>query len=247
MTVIRVALAGVPAEVVCRCPENEAFLAAYRTEQAPVFRVAPGEADLAAARAGFERSDRTAGRPVRPCREDLLENAAIHRLLAEELAQRGVLLMHGSALCMDGEAYVFTAPSGTGKSTHARMWREAFGDRVWMINDDKPMLRVGAGGVTVHGTPWMGKHGLGRNASAPLRAIVSLSRDSTDHIAPMPKQDAFALLLRRSLTSENRAVMQAIVALEAEIVAAADFYRLGCTPTVEAARTARAGMLHPLT
>ena len=77
---------------------------------------------------------------------------------------------------MDGAAYLFTAPSGTGKSTHTRLWREVFGDRVWMINDDKPMLRISENLVTAYGTPWNGKHHISRNASAPLKAIVQLNR-----------------------------------------------------------------------
>ena len=68
---------------------------------------------------------------------------------------------------------MFTAPSGTGKSTHARLWREAFGERVVMINDDKPLLLVRPEGVTVYGTPFRGKHGLGGDRSAPLRAIAT--------------------------------------------------------------------------
>ena len=113
----------------------------------------------------------------------------LHALLAEKLVAYGALLMHGSALCMDGNAYIFTAKSGTGKSTHARLWREAFGDRVWMINDDKPMIRVDE--MRVYGTPWDGKHHLSRNASAPLKAIVKLERAEENRVAPLAKADAF--------------------------------------------------------
>ena len=67
-----------------------------------------------------------------------LELTVIHEKMTLALLPRDIFLMHGSALCMDDRAYIFTAPSGTGKSTHARLWREIYGDRVRMINDDKP-------------------------------------------------------------------------------------------------------------
>lgn len=102
-------------------------------------------------------------------------------MLAAALLYYNILLMHGSALCMDGEAYIFAAPSGTGKSTHARLWREVFGDRVWMINDDKPLVRVEEERAFVFGSPWCGKHKLGCNGSARLKAVVELTTDRNKH------------------------------------------------------------------
>ena len=171
-----------------------------------------------------------------------MENCTLHSLLTGRLTEYGVLLMHGSALCMDGQAIVFVAPSGTGKSTHARLWREAFGDRVWMINDDKPMLRITEEGIVVWGTPWDGKHHLSRNAGAPLRAVVWLTRDETNHIEPLPKADAFPLLMRQCYASKRPDVMARILAMEKTLLDAADFYALGCTMDPEAALVARKGM-----
>ena len=122
------------------------------------------------------------GKSMQPYDGVYLENMSIQNILSKRLLDYNVLLLHGSALCMDGEAYIFTAPSGTGKSTHVRYWRETFGDRVWMINDDKPMIRMENGKATVYGTPWDGKHHLSRNASAPLKAVVWLKRDKENHI-----------------------------------------------------------------
>ncbi len=96
------------------------------------------------------------------------------------------VLFHGSALAIDGDGYLFTAKSGTGKSTHTRLWRERFGDRVVMINDDKPLLHIDAGSVIAYGTPWNGKHRLGTNASVPLRAdcVFSDARSRTAFFLP---------------------------------------------------------------
>ena len=116
--------------------------------------------------------------------------------MAEKLIEKGVLLVHGSALCVDGQAVVFVAPSGTGKSTHARLWREVYGEQIWMINDDKPMLKIEGDQVLVYGTPWDGKHHLSRNASAPLKAMVHVKRSESNAIMPLNRADAFPVMMK---------------------------------------------------
>lgn len=240
-----VELAGVTAQVLCRFPENEVFLRDYSSDGHPAFTIAPDDADLAQMQADFDRTDEAEGIPKHKRTDGFLENNAIHSMLAERLVWENVLLMHGSALCMDGEAYIFTAKSGTGKSTHARLWREVFGDRVWMINDDKPMLRIGETGVRVYGTPWDGKHHLSRNASAKLKAIVNLTRDESNHIAPMSRADAFPVLMKQCYGSRNPATMARVIELEKQLLDAVDFYTLGCNMEPEAALTSWEGIHSP--
>ena len=235
-------IAGVVAEVVCRYPQNEQFLRDYQSDKRPEMEIVPMSDDLQRMQAEFNRMDEAEGLPRRRRSDMFIENNTIHALLAEKLVAHDVLLMHGSALCMDGQAYIFTAKSGTGKSTHTRLWREAFGDRVWMINDDKPMLKITQTGITVYGTPWDGKHHLSRNASAPLKAIVKLERSETNRIDPLPKADAFPVLLEQSYRSENPAVMGRIVELEKRLLDTVDFYILGCNMLPEAAKVAMEGM-----
>ena len=235
-------IAGVPVEVICRHPENERFFREYRSDSRPVVSLQPTDADLRRMQEGFDRTAELEGTPKHRYSEIFLENVAIHDRLAEALVERNVLLMHGSALCMDGQAYIFTARSGTGKSTHTRLWREVFGDRVWMINDDKPMLRIGDGPAVVCGTPWDGKHHLSRNASAPLKAIVLLTRDETNHIEPMSGADAFVVLLKQAYSSRDPAVMRRILEMEKTLLGSVEFYRLGCNMDPEAAHVAWEGM-----
>ena len=247
-------LAGVPVEVRCAYAENEAFFRDYAVSKpqgadlsqganlSPCFTIAPTAVDLARMQADFDRTAAVEGTTKRTHAPAFLENNAIHALLAEQLIHYDVLLMHGSALCMDGQGYIFTAKSGTGKSTHARLWREAFGERVWMINDDKPMLKITEAGVTVHGTPWNGKHHLSRNAAAPLKAIIALSRDDTNHIEPMSRADAFPVLMKQCFGSRDPATMARIIELERRLLNAVDFYRLGCNMSQEAAFVAWGGL-----
>lgn len=231
-------IAGVPLEVNCRYAENERFFREYETHQLPFFSIAPTDEDLKRMQVNHFTLAQAEGRPKQIHSDAFLENNAIHALLAEKLVEYDVLLMHGSALCMDGVAYLFTAPSGTGKSTHTRLWREVFGDRVWMINDDKPMLRISDNGVTVYGTPWNGKHHISRNASAPLKAIVLLNRGKENRIEPMSKADAFTVVMKQALTSKIPSVMMKIIQLENNLLNAVDFYQLSCNMEPEAARVA---------
>lgn len=237
-------LAGVPCRIRCRYSYNRDHLRDYVTDRAPLFVVEPSEEDLRKMQADFDRMNEAQGVACRSYSDSFLENNAIHALLAEELVKHDVVLMHGSALCMDGEAYIFTAASGTGKSTHSRLWREKFGERVWMINDDKPLLKIEKNLVTVWGSPWDGKHRLSRNASAPLKALVWLTRDETNHIEPMSRADAFPVILRQIYHSDDPAVMTHIMELEKTLLEEAELYRLGCNMSPEAAVTAFEGMNH---
>ena len=236
-------VAGVPCEVRCSYEQEErAFLQDYLTNKEPLFTIEPTKEDLLKIQQDFDRMAEAVGARKVQYGEPFLENNAIHALLAEKLVEHNVLLMHGSALCMDGEAYVFTAPSGTGKSTHARLWGGVFADRVWVINDDKPMLRIEDDHVLVYGTPWDGKHRLSRNACAPLKAIANLERSETNHIEPISKSEAFCVLLKQAYVSESPETMKSITSMDRVLVEMIPFYRLCCNMEPEAALVAWRGM-----
>lgn len=108
-----------------------------------------------------------------------LETLAVQRAIANRLPERHRLLVHGAVIEFEGRAYLFTAPSGTGKSTHIRLWCQYLGDAVRVINGDKPFVRIPEHRdelPVAYGTPWACKEGWQRNDSAPLAGIVLLSR-----------------------------------------------------------------------
>lgn len=123
-----------------------------------------------------------------------LERAVLQRKAAEHLRPFGIFLFHGSTVAVDGKAYLFTAPCGTGKSTHTRLWRQVFGSRAVMVNDDKPFLALTDTGVTAWGTPWSGKHGLDTNCSAPLAGVCILERGLENKIFPLTSAQALPFL-----------------------------------------------------
>ena len=234
-TTFTVEIAGVPAEIRSRFSENVAFFQDYFSDKTPRIMVAPTDDYLEWIQEDFDRMNEARGWPICRLGDSYLELNAIHAVLAENLLDYGTLLIHGSALCIDGQAVIFVAPSGTGKSTHARLWRETFGDRVWMINDDKPMIRMIDGKAFVYGTPWNGKHHLSTNACAPLKAIVKLTRDKTNHIEPMKPVDAYTTLVSRAFFSRDPAIMSKILELEHHLLDTVRHYLLGCNMLPEAA------------
>ena len=229
-------------EVEYRHEVNRTFMKDYLSSRAPQISIVPSEKDFSDAAELLRAKSVQDGEPDARYSDDFVENCAIHGLIVQQLVSCGVLLMHGSALCMDGRAYIFSAPSGTGKSTHARLWREVFGDRVWMINDDKPLLRFSEQGVDVWGSPWDGKHRLSRNASASLQAVIFLRRGMENRIRPMTAVDAFPFLLSQTYSSDDMQTMEKIAGMQQILLRQIRFYRLECNMEPEAAMTAWKGV-----
>ena len=237
-----VSLAGIPIQVCCEHEKNRLFFRDYLTEEEPLFSVHPDRSRYDVIQKSFDRTDINEGRTPARRPDWFLENSLIHEQAAEALVDYNILLMHGSALCMDQQAYLFTAKSGTGKSTHARLWREAFGEKVQMINDDKPLLKIEDSRVTIYGTPWDGKHHLSSNTSAPLKAIIWLNRGEINHNEPMTKADVFPIVMSQSYRSADPVKMIKILALQKKLIDAVAFYKLSCNMEKDAALTAYSGM-----
>ena len=153
-----------------------------------------------------------------------------------QLMQFDGMLLHSSAVVMDGYAYMFTAPCGTGKSTHTTMWRQVFGnDRVLMLNDDKPALRLENGQWFAYGTPWSGKTAQNINMRVPVGGICVLTRGETNEIAPFGgTQAALAIMEQtaRPVTMEGRGKMLELID---NLLNNVPVWKLKCTPTPDAA------------
>jgi hypothetical protein len=130
---------------------------------------------------------------------------------------------------------LFTAKSGTGKSTHTRLWREVFGPRAVMVNDDKPFLLVTQQGISACGSPWNGKHRLGANMEVPLKGICILERGAENHITTMDPQDALYMLLQQSNRPGGAKRLGKYLELVDRIAASVPIYRLRCNMEPEAA------------
>ncbi|MCC8063595.1 MAG: hypothetical protein LIO70_00740 [Clostridiales bacterium] len=239
---LNIELAGCVIGLRPRYPYLQTYCLDYRTDAPAAFTVTATQADIDYEREKSAREDALEGIPVRRFSDDYLETLAVYRKIAVALLDYDTLLFHGSAVAVDGTGYLFTARSGTGKSTHARLWREMFGPRAVMVNDDKPLLKLTPGGVTVYGTPWDGKHRLSTNIAVPLRAICILSRDATNHIAPLTAGAAYPMLLQQAYRPDDPAAMEKTLTLLDRLAGGVALYALGCNMERSAALVAWQGM-----
>ena len=132
-----------------------------------------------------------------------METLAVYRKIADKMIDYDTILFHGSVIAVDGIGYLFTAKSGTGKSTHTRLWRELFGERAVMVNDDKPLIIVSENGIIVYGTPWDGKHRLSTNISVPLNAVCVLERSEENHIEKVKADSVYNMLVQQVYRPQN--------------------------------------------
>ena len=132
-----------------------------------------------------------------PCTDGYCEDICLYRAIAEKMPLFNRAVFHGAAVEVDGKGYIFTAPSGTGKTTHIGLWFKHFGDKVKIINGDKPILRLDSHGVSVCSTPWAGKEGLERNVEMPLHAITLLKRSTENKITKISPKEYFSELVKQ--------------------------------------------------
>lgn len=153
-----------------------------------------------------------------------------------QLLQFGGMMVHASAVVKDGYAYLFSAPCGTGKSTHTNLWRETFGkDQVLMLNDDKPALRYEDGRWYAYGTPWSGKTDQNINMRVPLGGICVLRRGEVNKIAPFGGIPATFALLEQTARPKIPNAREKLLELVDCLLQNVPVWMLQCTPTKEAA------------
>lgn len=210
----------------------------YRTDGEADFEVVTTGADIAFEREKSAREDRAEGLPPRQYLEPYLETLAVYRRIAEKMPEYNTILFHGSCIAVDGAAYLFTAKSGTGKSTHTRLWREYLGERAFMVNDDKPLIRVQDGRAVIFGTPWDGKHHLSRKTAVPLKALCILQRAARNTIEPISAAESLPMLLQQVYRPADIAELKKTLTLVDSLAASVSLWRLGCNMDIEAAQIA---------
>lgn len=189
----RIALAGQVIGVSALYEQTRTFCKNYLTDAPASFEVAVTPADIAFEREKNDREAAVEGHAPGNFSDEYLETLALYRKIVERLLEWDTLLFHGSCISVDSKAYLFTAKSGTGKSTHTQLWKKWFGERAVFINDDKPLLKISAQGVTVYGTPWDGKHHRSTNTSCPLKAVCILTRNTENSIQRIDKKAAYTV------------------------------------------------------
>lgn len=174
--------------------------------------------------------------------KEICESTCLHREIVKGLVKYGVILIHSAVIAVDGEAYVFLAKSGVGKSTHIRLWREVFGERAIIVNGDKPMFSFVGDILTVHGSPWKGKEHWGENISLPVKAFCLLERGNANEIHTVTKSEVLDKLFHQILLPKNTAELAVFMAILNRILNAVPFYKLKCNMEKQAALVSYEGM-----
>ena len=214
----------------------------YLTDKEPDFFVTVVPEDLTHEQQLLDQEAVEEGLKFRKFKEPFLERSTIQRKVADYLLGRDTLMVHGSTVAVDGTAYLFTAPCGTGKSTHTRLWRERFGDRAVMVNDDKPFLRISSDGVLAYGSPWSGKHGLATNICVPLRGICLLHRGAENQIKGAEVKDIIEFLYHQTHISDDDSLARNARALVGRLAELVPLWEMYCNRNPEAAEVAYGAM-----
>ncbi len=166
------------------------------------------------------------------------ESLIIHRKISDELLRRQTLLAHGAAIALENRGFLFTAPSGTGKTTHILNWLKVIpGTEV--INGDKPF--VNAETLRVYGSPWCGKENMQTNRSVPLSGLIELRRGTENRMERIGFGEMLPALLRQVYIPEEDS--GAVIAYRlCGLLGQVPCYRLTCTPDPDSARVARRGL-----
>lgn len=145
-------------------------------------------------------------------------------------------VLHSSAVALDGKAYLFSAPCGTGKSTHTRLWQSTFGEQAKVFNDDKPAIRLIDGTWYAYGTPWCGKDGININMRTPLAGICFLKQAPENKIRRLSKQEAVQKILWQTTNQFSKIErLDMMLALVDSLVRTIPVFELENRPEPEAA------------
>lgn len=172
-------------------------------------------------------------------REYLMTGSSFYR----QLLQFDGMMLHASAVVVDGKAYLFSAHSGTGKSTHTKLWLQEFGDRAYILNDDKPALRLHDGVWYAYGTPWSGKHDISVNIGVPVAGIAMLERSEGNAIEPFYGTEAILSILAQVNRPKDSAFRAHLLELLDKLIGGVPVWRLQCNMEPEAVKVSYGAMV----
>ena len=166
--------------------------------------------------------------------DSLIEYMETGAVFYRSLISHNGFLLHASAVVYENEAYLFSAPSGTGKSTHTSLWVKEFSGAE-ILNDDKPAIRIFEDGIFVYGTPWSGKTDQNINRKVPIKGIAFLERGTENKILPMPSFKALTNLLNQTIRPGEKEYASTLLDLINQIIKRVPIYQLFCNTDPAAA------------
>lgn len=206
----------------------------YLTDQEPLFSVSVSEEDI-----DEERRSSGTDHP-----RGYYESIIAYRKIANKLPDYDAFLFHGCVMELNGKAYIITANSGVGKTTHTRLWLSEFGDEVSIINGDKPTVRIIDGVAYASGTPWKGKEGYGKNTMKPIAGIAFLSRSEVNRASEISTENAVTRFMSQIyLPRKNPIALAKTMHLADKVIRGVKLVMLECNMNPEAAHVCRAALV----
>ena len=164
------------------------------------------------------------------------EISALYRKIADLLIERNIVVFHSSAIKVNGYAYLITARSGVGKSTHTNLLKEYLKEECEYINDDKPLVAIKENEITVYSTPWNGKERRGNNISAPLRSVIFLNRGiNNTYQKVINKQEIYINLLSQIYLPKEKDKREKALKVVDTILKRTNFYIINVNKDLDAA------------
>lgn len=167
-----------------------------------------------------------------------LESICLYRKIALNLPKYDCILLHAAIVKVDNLAYGFSAKSGTGKTTHTRLWKQLLGDKMSYVNGDKPIIRIIDGKPYAFGTPWNGKEGYGDNTYAELKALTFIERNNNNSITLLPKKDILSRIIHQILLPKDQENLSKTFDILNILLSKINIYLLKCNMDIEAAEIA---------
>ena len=209
------------------------FCMNYLSEEEPEFIVKVNEKDIE-----DERKRMIAYMGRGDASEKELERLYIYRQIAEKLPKYNAFLIHATSIRVDEDAYLLSGQSGAGKTTHAKLWKRVFKDRMRIINDDKPILRIMNNQIIIYGSPWAGKERWQNNISAPLKAILFINQSKENYIEPMDHSEAWNAIMNQIYRSTNAKNMKKTLDFINQLVNDIPIYSMYCKRSEKAVHIA---------
>lgn len=230
-----VLLAEIPIDIRVNFDSTEYFLREYITEKKGIFGINVTTEDIEYEKAIYRENEAKEGICSRNYPDEYLETLSLYRKIAEIMPFYNVFLIHGAAVAYEDEAYLFTARSGVGKTTHVQNWLKVFKDNCKIINGDKPLIKISDKCVYVCGTPWQGKENYGNNLIVPLKSICVLKRGNENRIAQAKYSNEISTLLPQIYKSRDARSYSQTIELFERMTRLVPLYKLECTKDKESA------------
>jgi len=173
-----------------------------------------------------------------PTTPEYSEFACIYRVIAEKLPDFNCFVFHGAAISYENNGYIFTAQSGTGKSTHIKLWRQYLGKAADIINGDKPIIKITNDGILICSTPWAGKENWKKNRIFKLNGIVFLERSKVCFAEKLAPKDSLSKIMNQVYLPKNSTGLVKTIENIDKLLSQVPLLRFGCDISENAVKTA---------